>query len=84
MVYRLVRRYSAELGFEIGIHALRAVFFDAIRSVSLKPVEPARGGPGVLDGMAFHEPKLSGRDFVEELGLLNSSLLSSGTACAAA
>ena len=24
MVYRLVRRYSAELGFEIGVHALRA------------------------------------------------------------
>ena len=24
MIYRLVRRYSAELGFEIGAHALRA------------------------------------------------------------
>ena len=44
------------------------VFFDAVRSVSPEPVEPARGGSGALNGMAFHEPKLPGHDFIEELG----------------
>jgi integrase len=54
MVYRLLRAYSAQLGFEIGAHALRATAATNARSSGRH-----RQGPGVARSRQYrHHPHL--------------------------